>query len=81
MSTDTSPSIVHEPVWTDVGNGTIVCGSCHGVPMIATGVHSSNPAVNQCVNCHALSVDNTGSIIFDNEGNTRHVNGQVDYNQ
>ena len=81
MSLDQAPGIVRAPQWTDVGNGTIVCGSCHGVPMTVGTGHLGSWTINDCVLCHATVVDDAGALIFDGDGNTRHVNGRPDFNQ
>lgn len=78
LSDDTTATIVRTPSWTDVGNGTIVCGSCHGVPPVG---HFPDYALKDCTLCHSQTVDDQGDIIFDENGNTLHINGNVEGNQ
>ncbi|MEE9167305.1 MAG: CxxxxCH/CxxCH domain-containing protein [Candidatus Neomarinimicrobiota bacterium] len=59
------------PVWT--GPGSVVCGSCHGIP--PTG-HFGEYTLAQCSLCHASVINSEGDII----DRTKHVNGERDFN-
>jgi predicted CxxxxCH...CXXCH cytochrome family protein len=71
--------IAARPVWTQTGGAE--CGSCHGIPP-ATPTHRGITQLTQCVNCHAKSVDATGTIrLTPGPGDTvtsTHINGVVD---
>lgn len=81
-SADTAPEIVRSLDWTDVGNGTVVCGSCHGLPP-QTPRHwqTLGPVVpltiNDCALCHGDSVDASGTIIIAANGESTHIDGTV----
>jgi predicted CxxxxCH...CXXCH cytochrome family protein len=61
------------PVWTEVGNGQVTCGSCHGNPPPLP-----HPQVTDCSFCHQETVAADGSIILADD---RHIDGtlQVQY--
>ena len=79
---DTAAGIVRAPDWTDVGNDTIVCGACHGLPPARPG-HPQEllPGVpitrTTCAACHPLTIDAAGEIIFRPGGWTTHIDGEV----
>lgn len=77
---DTAPDIIRNPVWTDVGNDQVVCGSCHGLPP-TTGFHNPTIQLTDCHNCHPDTVDASGAIIITGEPGaerSKHINGLVD---
>ncbi len=61
--------------WTGDANGQVYCGSCHGAPP-APGHPPGN--LTNCQLCHPNTVEAGGIIIFDADGTTRHMNGEVD---
>jgi predicted CxxxxCH...CXXCH cytochrome family protein len=71
---DTAASQNNSPAW-NAAPGTVVCGSCHGLPPTGTG-HTTNTS---CSTCHlgyanAPTAASTGTAV--SMGN--HINGKVD---
>jgi predicted CxxxxCH...CXXCH cytochrome family protein len=63
------------PMWTSTpDSGQVYCGSCHGIPP-ATSVHIPTWTLQQCVTCHAETVDPWGNILVPG----KHMNGVVDH--
>ncbi len=63
-----------EPIWTSVGTGQAVCGSCHGVPP-PTPSHQVAPG-EPCGTCHFVVMQ---GFAFVNP--SLHIDGKVQWNQ
>ena len=74
---DTTAGLVRTLSWTDVGNDTVVCGSCHGNPPVGIG-HPVLPGGTVCAGCHPLSMRADGSILIRPNGTSVHANGDVE---
>ncbi|MBI5510740.1 MAG: CxxxxCH/CxxCH domain-containing protein [Deltaproteobacteria bacterium] len=81
LAGDLSAAVHRTLRWTDVGNQTIDCGSCHGLPPTVGVGHLPTTPLADCVLCHSLAVDDSGALVFDANGRTRHLDGVVDFNQ
>jgi len=80
MQSDQSASVNRNPVWTQVGTGQVVCGSCHGLPP-TTGFHNPSITRDDCHVCHPNTVDAAGDIIVTGapgQETSAHMNGVVD---
>jgi len=60
------------PVWTNVGAGQAVCGTCHGLPPSSETGHVQ---MDQCDLCHGTVVDEDRNI----KDRTLHINGKADF--
>lgn len=79
LSEDTSPGKVQVLDWAAPFQG-VYCGSCHGIPP-EIAPHSPMMGLTQCTQCHNATVDQNGTILFeevDGELTSRHINGEVD---
>ncbi len=65
-----------QPVWTSVGTGQAVCGSCHGLPPPAPHPTYAGPLTG-CATCHPRSIASDGTIIPPAQGG-QHLNGLND---
>ncbi|MEK7703818.1 MAG: CxxxxCH/CxxCH domain-containing protein [Myxococcota bacterium] len=54
----------------------VLCGECHARPPSST-IHNGQTYPNDCVTCHAGSVNADGTIKFQPDGTTLHTNGEV----
>lgn len=62
------------PVWNTTGS--VVCGSCHGVPP-NDSAHTPSMTLTTCSTCHPKTIDPTGMIIVTG-GTSTHIDGVVD---
>ena len=65
-----TPSVLTSIAW-DAPEGTVVCGSCHGIPPVG---HPAGITLALCKHCHGDAIDATGR-----PSPTKHVNGVVDF--
>jgi predicted CxxxxCH...CXXCH cytochrome family protein len=77
---DETPDIVRSLSWTDVGSGTVTCGSCHGLPpSVETGHRQRYRGVQinetQCSLCHGATIDDQGNLIVPANGVSYHIDG------
>ena len=79
LFTDDSPTVVRTLRWTDVGNSTIFCGACHGLPPDNLRHPVVAPNIGECGNCHVGVFDSAGILIRDVNGQTKHINGRVEF--
>jgi predicted CxxxxCH...CXXCH cytochrome family protein len=79
LSQDTAPGINRTPAFNG-GPGQAACGSCHGIPPQIPGQSFHNgQTLTTCYQCHGSSVTPAGNIIVDAAGNSKHLNGRVDF--
>ena len=60
---------VPSPTWTEVGQGQVACGSCHGTPPPVP-----HAASDQCENCHGEMIG--AGMVFKDP--SLHIDGKVD---
>ncbi len=75
LGADQAPTVNRTPTWT--APGSIICGSCHGVPP-RDGAHDASMKLADCARCHPKTVDQSGAILVDGQGNSSHMNGVID---
>ena len=78
---DSAAGIIRTLDWTDVGNNTVVCGGCHGLPPNTPShlqsMGTTPITVENCYLCHSPSIDDTGAIQFRPDGSAWHIDGEV----
>ena len=76
LSLDSDPAIRRQPSWTSPA-GPMLCGDCHGLPPQDGLLAHATASLATCFNCHGESIDEQGSLIFDEQGHSTHLDGKV----
>ncbi len=76
---DQSATLMRTPTWTG-GTPQILCGNCHGIPPVDEN-HAAGTQLNQCHTCHGATIDDTGRLRIEPDGDgvlrSTHIDGKV----